>query len=125
MLGRLRALFAGLLFISVACAGGSNSSVQPTQAAWVDASNAFALSVELYAIGSGRTHRLGTVHPGMSARFAIPAAMLGNGPIELQARAGAAGGTYNSDPLLLSTGSVVDFRIAPQLFNSTATIRPD
>jgi hypothetical protein len=91
----------------------------------IEVRNKYMLPMEVYAIGGGTKHRLGTVHPGMLSHFVVPHSVLGSGPVEFQAQPTAAAGELaRSGPLLLSPGAVVDFVIAAQLFNSTATIRP-
>jgi hypothetical protein len=44
--------------------------------------------------------------------------------VELQARPGGGRQLFRSDKLLLAPGTIVEFLIARQLFNSTATLRP-
>jgi hypothetical protein len=89
----------------------------------IEVVNNHPLPVEVFIAGSGIFHRLGTVHPGMTAHFEIPPGMVGNGSVELQAQSSANRNPYRSGPLLLSPGAIVDFTIAQPLFNSTATIR--
>ena len=84
--------------------------------------NHFTSPMEVIAVGSNISHRLGIVHPGMVGEFVLPQAMIGGGTVELFA--GAVNSRARSGPLLLSPGAVVDFEIANPLFNSTATVRP-
>jgi len=122
MLRGWRVLIPGLLLAGVAC-GGTNTTPGPAESpARVEATNNYALPVEIYAVGSGITQRLGTVHPGMSGHFVIPPNMVGNGVVEFQARTNTQ--TYRSGPIMLAPGRVVDFRIAAQLFNSTVSLQP-
>jgi hypothetical protein len=115
-----------VLLAGSACARGHGGTVAPGDSppVHVEVTNRYALPVEIYAVGAGITHRLGTVHPGMAAHFVIPQTMIGGGPIELQASPGTSSRDFRSGQLLLSPGAVVDFVVAPVLFNSTATIRP-
>jgi hypothetical protein len=59
----------------------------------------------------------------MDGQFVIPQNLIGGGGVELQARTGGRQ-PFRSDKLLLAPGTIVEFVIAPQLFNSTATLRP-
>ena len=85
--------------------------------------NDYGIAVEVYAIGSGITQRLGTVHPGMTGRFEVPRATIGGGSVEFEARA-TIRDVARSGPLNLQPGHVVEFEITRQLTNSTATILP-
>ena len=90
----------------------------------VEVINRHALAVEVHAVGNGIDQRLGTVHPGMSARFVIPANLTTSGGVELQVGPTASNQRFRSGELLFAPGSVVDLIVTPQLFSSTATIRP-
>jgi hypothetical protein len=118
-------LIAGLMLSGAGCAKSGQDDVEPAEvpSATVEVRNNHALPVEIFATGSGINQRLGTVHPGMQGRFALPPSMLGGGSVELQVRAGT-GQVFRSGPLLLAPGAVVDVAVAPQLFSSTATVRP-
>lgn len=116
-----------LLLTASACAHGGRGADEPgpdRSPVRVEVTNNHALAAELYAIGSGITHRLGTVEPGMEAQFVIPQNLIGGGGVELQARVSGARQPFRSDKLLLAPGTIVELLIAPQLFNSTATLRP-
>lgn len=119
------ALIPGLLLAVTACGPGIGSSTTPGPEAnpvRVEVTNNYALPVEIFAVGSGITQRLGTVHPGMNGHFTVPPNMVGNGVVEFQARTDAQ--TYRSGPVMLAPGRIVDLGIGAQLFNSTATLRP-
>jgi hypothetical protein len=118
-------LIAGLVLSSAACAKSGQDGVEPAEppSATVEVRNNHALPVEIVATGAGINQRLGTVHPGMQGRFAVPPSMLGSGSVELQVRA-ANGQSFRSGPLLLAPGAVVDVAVTPQLFSSTAIVRP-
>ena len=119
MLRGWRVLVPGLLLTGSACAHGGGGAPQPADSpVRVEVTNHYSLPMDVYVVGSGINHRMGTVHPGMVGHFVVPQTMIGNGPVEFQA------GSFRSGPLLLSPGAIVDFVIAEQLFNSTATIRP-
>ena len=79
--------------------------------------------MEVYASGSGINHRMGTVHPGMDGHFAIPQALVGSGSVHFEARPSGGGQPFRSGEVLLASGSLIEFAIAGQLFNSTVTRR--
>ena len=124
----LRLLVPALLLATSACArsGGDADEVEPsnTRPVTVEVLNRFALAVDLYAYGSGITQRLGTVDPGMRADFVLPQNLIGGGAVRFEARPGGNGQPFRSGDILLAPGSVVDFVVASQLFNSTVTRRP-
>lgn len=118
-------LVAVLLLVVPACARGGAGEAEPDDGpVRVEVSSNFALPVEIYAIGNGATQRLGTVHPGMRGLYTVPQNLISAGGVELQARPTASGKRFASDRLLLAPGTIVDFVITPQLFNSTVTLRP-
>lgn len=78
--------------------------------------------MEVVAVGSNISHRLGIVHPGMVGDFVLPLGMVGGGTVELFAADGES--RARSGPMLLSPGMVVDFAIRTPLYNSTASVRP-
>ncbi len=118
-------VLTGLLLAVAACAPRQPGEPQPgTNPAYVEVTNNYALPVEVYVVGSSIRHRMGTVHPGMTSHFVVPPTLVGGNTVEFQASPGQSGGLARSGGLLLAPGSVVDFVIGAQLFNSTATIRP-
>lgn len=120
---RFWVLISGMLLATAAC--GSGRAPGPTgEPVRVDVTNNYALPLDIFAIGSSITHRLGVVYPGVTGRFNLPPAMIGNGSVEFQARPSAPGAQQaRSGALLLDPGDIVTFVITPQLFNSTATVR--
>jgi hypothetical protein len=125
VLRRLGFLIPGLLLTASACAHSGGGEVQPTDSpAYVEVTNQHALPMEVYALGSGITHRMGTVNPGMAGHFVVPRNLIGNGSVLFEARPSGGGQPFRSGDLLLAPGAVVDFAIAAQLFNSTVTRRP-
>jgi hypothetical protein len=79
--------------------------------------------MDVYASGAGITHRMGTVHPGMSGQFFLPQNLIGGGSVRFEARPSGGGQPFRSGDLLLAPKAIVEFIIAPQLFNSTVTRR--
>jgi hypothetical protein len=125
VLRRLVGLATALLTISACSHGGGGGEVRPTEIpVSVEVNNRHALPMEVFAVGSGITQRLGTVHPGMASHFTVPANLVGNGSVTFEARPTGSGQPFRSGEILLAPGAVVDFTIAPQLFNSTVTRRP-
>ncbi len=125
MLRGLRVLVPALLFTASACSHSGAGEVKPTDVpVSVEVTNQHALPMEIYAVGSGITQRLGTVHPGLSSHFTIPQNLVGNGSVRFEARPPGGGQPFRSGETLLAPGAVVDFKIAAQLFNSTVTRRP-
>jgi hypothetical protein len=113
--------------LSTAClpARGTAGEINPADVpVRVEVTNHHPLAIELYAVGAGIRHRLGTVHPGMKAVFKVPPALVGGGQVEFHATPTAGGETYRSGGLLLSPAAIVDIVIAAQLFASTAVLRP-
>jgi hypothetical protein len=131
MPGRFRHLVPALLLaLLTGCAHGGgkgdlNDDIKPTDSpVSVQVVNNHALPMEIYAIGSGITYRVGTVHPGMSGRFGLPQNMVGNGSVVFEARPSGGGQPFRSGDILLAPGSIIDFQIGAQLFNSVVTRRP-
>ena len=110
-----------------ACAGGGGEeeeTVKPVdRPVRLEVVNRFALPVEIEARGSGVSHRVGTVHPGMSGHFTLPQNLMGSGGVELIAHPTASTDNFRTESMLLAPGTIVDLLITPQLFNSTATLR--
>jgi hypothetical protein len=125
MLRRLWMLIPALLLCVAACGRGSGTDEpQPVgEPVRVEARNNYALPIEIIAVASGITRRLGTVNPGLSASFTIPPNLLAGNGVELQARTNPSEPGFTSEELLLAPGTTVDFLISPQLFNSTVTLR--
>jgi hypothetical protein len=126
MLRGLRVLVPGLLLTASACAHSSDGDeLEPTGTpVSVEVTNQHALPMEVYVLGSGITHRLGTVYPGMGGHFVVPQNLIGNSSVRFEARPSGDGQPFRSGDLLLAPGTVVDFVIAARLFNSTVTHRP-
>jgi hypothetical protein len=111
-----------LTICSCARSGGElHPGVDPVS---VEVTNRHALPMEVSALGSGINHRLGTVHPGMASHFILPQNLIGGSAVRFEARPSEYGRTFLSGDILLAPGSVVDFVIGAQLFNSTVTRRP-
>jgi hypothetical protein len=121
-------LITGLLVIGAACAHHGGGTTDPVAmrpgAVYLNVTNNSSLPMVVYAVGSGVSYRLGTVSPGISSRYTFPPSMIGNGPLEVQARPSGGGDLIRSGQLLLSPGQVVDFKIEDSQVNSTTTVRP-
>jgi hypothetical protein len=127
---RARLLVAGLLLASSACALGAGAAGETAGA--LTAESAVVLNVtnhyngpmEIYAVGSGTSYRMGTVYPGLSGRYVVRPGMLGGGLVEFLAQSSNGGPQIRSGQLLLARGNIVDFEVATNPGSSTATIRP-
>ena len=125
MLGRMLALIPGLVLCAMACGKGGTESPGPSKdPVRVEVTNRHPLAVEVYAFGTGIERRLGIVEPGLKASFVVPPNLTTSGDVELQVSPAASNQRFRSGPLLLAPGSIVDLIVTPQLFSSTATIRP-
>lgn len=124
MLRGMRLVVPALMLTVAACAHTSGGAQAPAAGTVeVSVTNQNALPMEVYASGSGINHRMGTVHPGMGAHFTIPQNLVGNSSVLFEARPSGGGQPYRSGEILLAPGSLIQFVIAPQLFNSTVTRR--
>src|SRR5687767_2549293 len=120
MHGRLWALVPALLLTSSACARSSGGETAPAPGTVeVAVTNQNALPMEVSASGSGINHRMGTVHPGMNGHFVLPQNLVGNTSVQFEARPSGGGQPFRSGEVLLAPGALIQFVIAPQLFNST------
>lgn len=115
-----------LLLLGLAACGGPKTpeEVEPAlPPVAVEVKNLYALPVEITARGNASFYHLGTVHPGMTGSFSVPANLTLNGSVELMVSPNTNIRPFLSGPLLLSPGAIVDVVVTPRLFNSTATIR--
>lgn len=118
-------LTLGLMLLAGSGCSRRRQQVRPAHAnspVRIVVTNHYPGPMEVVAVGSNISHRLGIVHPGMVGEFVLPPAMVGGGMVELFAGEGES--SARSGPLLLSPGVVVDFAIRSPLYNSTATVRP-
>lgn len=117
-----------LFLLSLTGCGGHKApdQVAPASAVpvLVEVKNQHALPVSIEVRGNGTSYHLGTVHPGMTGSFKVPVNVTNSGSVELIVLPSTNARPFNSGPLLLSSGAVVDLLVAPRLFNSTASIRP-
>jgi hypothetical protein len=115
---------AGTVLLAGACNKTPPENTRPLDApVKVHVVNYHTLPVDIYVIGSGTNHRLGTVHPGMEDEFEVPPTLVGGSPVQFLSRS-AAGDAYRSGPILISPGAIVDLVIQRRMFNSTAILRP-
>ena len=124
MLPGLRLIVPALLLIASACTRSGGVDTAPAAGSVeVQVTNRNALPMEVSASGSGINHRMGTVHPGMNGNFVIPQNLVGGGSVQFEARPSGGGRPFLSGGILLAPGSLIQFQIAAQLFNSTVTRR--
>ena len=112
-----------LLVLACARSGGEAAPTSGSGRVELEVTNGNALPMQVYASGSGITHRVGTVHPGMEAHFVIPQNLVGSGAVQFEARPSGGGQPFRSGEILLAPGTLIQFEIAAQLFNSTVTRR--
>jgi alpha-amylase len=88
--------------------------------------NHYEVPMEVYAVGSGTSYRMGVVNPGIPSQFVLRRAMLATDrKVEFVAQASGHGPGIRSGQLQLRAGDkVVDFEITTFLFGSRATVRP-
>lgn len=119
-------LLFSVLLAQAACGGGKSTDevVPEGPPVQVEVKNLHALPVSIDATGNGTRFHLGTVHPGMTAVFKVPFNVTSGASVELVVLPSTHARPFTSGPLLLAPGAVVDLLVTPQLFNSTANIRP-
>jgi hypothetical protein len=126
VLRELRVVVPLLLLTASACSRNRAGDAAPADGSArveVQVTNQNALPMDIVATGSGITHRLGTVHPGMDGKFLVPQTMVGSGAVVFEVRPSGGGRPFRSGEILLAPGALIEIDIAPQLFNSTANRR--
>jgi hypothetical protein len=122
----MRLIVPALLLTASACArnrAGDDAPADRSARVEVQVTNQNALPMNIYATGSGITHRLGTVNPGLDGQFLVPQTMVGSGAVVFEVRPSGGGQPFRSGEILLAPGALVDIDVAPQLFNSTVNRR--
>jgi hypothetical protein len=122
-------VISALIVTISACAHGHGAATGQPQTeplpVSVNVTNNSQSAMEIFAIGSGTSYRLGVVAPGIARRFELRLSMVGSGGrVQFLAQASGAGPRIQSDEILLSPGDVVDFEITTNLIGSRATVRP-
>lgn len=126
----MKTLIAGLALTIAACAYGRGTTPGASLAApagtpvQLIVTNNSGAPMQVYAVGSGTSWRMGTVLPGLVGQFVLPQAMLGADAVEFLASPGDGNPPVRSGRLVLAPGNVVDFEIEAQALNSTARVRP-
>lgn len=116
---------AALLAASVLCGGCAQKSTGPADASDVSGSsdapvlvveNNKWLDVNVYAVRNGTRHRLGTVTSLTTERFRLPS-WVTVGAAELRLLIDPVGSehVHLTDPILVSTGSSIMFKVADYL----------
>lgn len=122
-------ILGSLLLAGSACRHGLGSAAEAGTAevgrspVQLNVVNRFNGPIEVHALGSGTTYRMGTVLPGQTSRFLLRPIMIASGPVEFVVYTGNGRPPVRSDRLLLGPGQIVDFDVASSLMNSSATIR--
>ena len=125
----MRVLIAGLVLVSAAgCHAGQTSAAgdpDPNAGIFVNVTNNYATSMDVYVLSSGTVERLGVVGPGTNRRFEVPAAIVSasGGTLQFRAQPTGYGPIVDTDPIVLHGGHLVDFEIATNLIGSHANIR--
>ncbi len=124
----IRSVLVATLIASAAVACGRSAAPydeagQPAaQAVTVAVENDYALAVDIWAVTSGHSTRLGSVGPGMSDTLVLDPALMPNGIVELVARPTGGGRLARTGPLNPNPGQTVDFQIGAHLTDSIAIV---
>jgi len=118
-----------LLAAALGCArttGASQDEWTPAPTAGVVrlvVDNTAGTPVEVYALASGTTWRIGTVFPGLTSRFEVPQALLADGLAEFVAQPADGSPAMYTGRLQLAPGSIVNFSVTHSAALSSATVR--
>jgi len=131
MPGRLYFALAVLFAATAACAhrGGTaadSKQLGPQEArVSVNVTNNYQSAMEIFVLGNGTSHHLGTVAPGVPRSFELrPGMVAAGGHVQFLAQASGAGPRVSTDEVIVAPGDVVDFEITTNLIGSRATVRP-
>jgi len=120
-------VIAGMAVLFASCASSRGVQVGSSavdRALPVQVQNDNTSDVDVYVMSGGQVNRLGTVTALSSDTLKIPATAVTRGTnLRLLADPIGATGAYLSDPILVSSGDVLVFRVASQLALSTVTTR--
>jgi hypothetical protein len=125
----MKVSIAGLFLTISACAHGLGPATDQAGTQATDnpvrlvVTNYSGGPMEIHAVGSGMTYRIGMVQPGLVGHFVLRRAMTVGGPVEFLARANNRERPFRSDRLLLAPGATVDLQLAIHTGGSTATVR--
>jgi hypothetical protein len=104
---------------------GENPNQERNDDVVVNVTNNYALPMDVFAIASGSTFRLGTVNPGIGSRFTLHKNLFAtNHQVTFLAQATGYGPRTTTDRVYVTPGNTVDFVIATNLVGSLATVRP-
>jgi len=128
MTGRLHGVTAGLLLLAAGCGHAAPGEADPVAAeanrpVQVHVSNNHGYPVEVFALYSQASYKMGNVLPGQVGRFTLRPGIVGHGPVEIVARGGRGEQPARSGTWMLSPGDTLDFDISTHMLNSMATIR--
>ena len=130
MQGGLQFALAALLVTASACAHRSTTPdpEQPRPHAArvsVNVTNNSQSAMEIFVLGNGTSHHMGTVAPGVPRTFELPPGMVAaDGHVQFVAQPSGAGPRVQPDEVMVRPGDVVDFEIMTNLVGSRATVRP-
>lgn len=125
---RSRALAMASLLIAAGGACSSASDGRPANAFAGETATRVVVNnnnwsdMTVYATRDGATVRLGSVTSMSSARFELPAAMLGAGELRLIADPLGSTSTYRTQPVLVTRGQAIEFTLQNNLALSTLSV---
>lgn len=115
---------AGAAGCAANAASSDRGSVQAAaNAVTVSVQNDYMLAMDIYAVTSGHSMRLGSVGPGMHDTLVLDPAFMPNGFVEIVAQPTGGGRVVRSGELNPAAGQTIDFLIDTNLVGSRATIR--
>jgi len=109
MTGGLRGATAGFLILTAGCSPSPSTGVDPVieeanRPVVVNITNNHGFPLEIFALSSQTTYKIGNVLPGQAGRFTLRAGMIGHGPVEFVARGGRGEQPARSGTMMLSPG---------------------
>ena len=127
----MRLVIAALVMTTFGCPHGSGTATDPGQLqpqaapVTVYVTNNYQSAMEIFVLGNGTSHHLGTVAPGVPRSFELrPGMVAAGGHVQFLAQASGAGPRVSTDEVIVAPGDVVDFEITTNLIGSRATVRP-
>ena len=98
-------------------------SAQPAaRAVTVSVENDYMLAMDIYAVSSGVTNRLGSVGPGMTRTLLLDPSFMPTGFVDIVAQPAGGGRIVSTGQLDPRAGQTVDFRIGIDLIGSQAWV---
>jgi len=121
---------AGLLLAGTGCSRHGGAAAADSEAphpssrpVMVHVVNNYSLPMDVFVIGSGITHRLGLVTPGISRDFEIPQAQVDGESVEFQATPAGGGEGVRTVAVRFTRSDTLEFMITTNLLVSYANVR--